>query len=104
LLGPDRSRQLRTDRGAFEAASGEKDAVTPLDIDTVRCVSLVDRAHVAVALPAYDLGSQLGAGAFGLVLAGRHRGLDAKTTANCLKSSSTYRTNRKIRVSSNNPE
>ncbi|OHV36762.1 serine/threonine protein kinase [Parafrankia soli] len=37
---------------------------------------IVDRARVAAALPGYELGGQLGAGAFGLVLAGRHRGLD----------------------------
>ncbi|WP_131792617.1 WD40 repeat domain-containing serine/threonine protein kinase, partial [Candidatus Protofrankia datiscae] len=37
---------------------------------------IVDRARVAAALPGYDLGGPLGQGAFGLVLAGRHRGLD----------------------------
>ncbi|WP_241255428.1 serine/threonine-protein kinase, partial [Candidatus Protofrankia californiensis] len=37
---------------------------------------LVDRAQVAAALPGYELGAGLGAGAFGLVLAGRHRRLN----------------------------
>ncbi|WP_322748134.1 MULTISPECIES: protein kinase domain-containing protein, partial [unclassified Frankia] len=37
---------------------------------------LVDRAQVAAGLPGYDLGAKLGAGAFGLVLAGRHRRLN----------------------------
>jgi WD40 repeat protein len=37
---------------------------------------IVDRERVAAALPGYELGAQLGAGAFGLVLAARHRGLD----------------------------
>ncbi|WP_131786701.1 serine/threonine-protein kinase, partial [Protofrankia symbiont of Coriaria ruscifolia] len=36
---------------------------------------LVDRARVAAALPGYELGDQIGAGAFGLVLAGWHRRL-----------------------------
>ncbi|MEX5708156.1 protein kinase [Parafrankia sp. FMc6] len=36
---------------------------------------IVDRAHVAAALPGYELGDQIGAGAFGLVLAGWHRRL-----------------------------
>jgi serine/threonine protein kinase/beta-lactam-binding protein with PASTA domain len=36
---------------------------------------LVDRDLVAGALPAIEIGDELGAGAFGLVLAGRHRGL-----------------------------
>ncbi|WP_232291762.1 serine/threonine-protein kinase [Frankia sp. QA3] len=31
---------------------------------------------MAAALPAYELGAELGSGSFGLVLAGRHRGLD----------------------------
>ncbi|MEX5638077.1 serine/threonine-protein kinase, partial [Parafrankia sp. FMc2] len=34
---------------------------------------LVDRERVAGALPGYTLGAELGAGAFGLVLAGEHR-------------------------------
>jgi serine/threonine-protein kinase len=36
---------------------------------------IVDRGRVAAALPGYMLGAQLGAGGFGLVLAGRHRRL-----------------------------
>jgi hypothetical protein len=36
---------------------------------------IVDRAQVAAALPGYELGNQLGAGGFGLVLAALHRGL-----------------------------
>src|SRR5262245_61895039 len=36
---------------------------------------IVDRARVAAALPGYKLGAQIGAGGFGLVLAGRHRRL-----------------------------
>ncbi|WP_239344823.1 MULTISPECIES: serine/threonine-protein kinase [unclassified Frankia] len=37
---------------------------------------IVDKAQVADALPGYDLGATLGAGGSGLVLAGRHRGLN----------------------------
>lgn len=37
---------------------------------------IVNEGLVAAALPGYELGAQLGAGAFGLVLAGRHRGLN----------------------------
>ncbi|WP_239396177.1 serine/threonine-protein kinase, partial [Frankia sp. CiP3] len=36
---------------------------------------IVNEGRVAAALPGYELGAQLGAGAFGLVLAGRHREL-----------------------------
>jgi serine/threonine protein kinase len=36
---------------------------------------IVDRARVAAALPGYELGAELGAGGYGLVLAARHRGL-----------------------------
>ncbi|ABW09709.1 serine/threonine protein kinase [Parafrankia sp. EAN1pec] len=36
---------------------------------------MIDRARVAAALPGYELGDQIGAGAFGLVLAGWHRNL-----------------------------
>ncbi|MBX6390680.1 MAG: serine/threonine protein kinase, partial [Frankia sp.] len=36
----------------------------------------IDLARVAAALPRYRLGAQLGAGSFGLVLAGRHEDLD----------------------------
>ncbi|MCK9897224.1 protein kinase, partial [Frankia sp. AgB32] len=34
---------------------------------------IIDRDRVAKVLPGYELGEQLGAGAFGLVLAGTHR-------------------------------
>src|SRR5262245_29896195 len=37
---------------------------------------IVDERQVARALPDYELGGQLGRGAFGLVVAGRHRELD----------------------------
>ncbi len=37
---------------------------------------IIDRLRVAEALPAYELGDELGVGSFGLVLAARHRGLD----------------------------
>lgn len=37
---------------------------------------IIDRGQLAAALPNYDLGGQLGAGYFGLVLAGRHRQLE----------------------------
>ncbi|WP_096336152.1 serine/threonine-protein kinase [Pseudofrankia asymbiotica] len=37
---------------------------------------IVDRESVAAALPAIEVGGRLGAGAFGLVLAGRHRRLN----------------------------
>ncbi|MBL7495814.1 serine/threonine protein kinase [Frankia sp. CNm7] len=36
---------------------------------------IFDEARVAAALPGYELGAQLGRGAFGVVLAGRHREL-----------------------------
>ncbi|OAA20129.1 serine/threonine protein kinase [Frankia sp. EI5c] len=36
---------------------------------------ILNEARLAAALPAYELGSQLGRGAFGVVLAGRHREL-----------------------------
>ncbi|MCK9903799.1 hypothetical protein CC117_08495 [Parafrankia colletiae] len=36
----------------------------------------IDPERVAAALPAYDLGPEVGSGAFGFVLEGRHRGLD----------------------------
>ncbi len=45
---------------------------------------LLDRAQVAAALPAYELGDPLGSGAFGLVLAGRHRGLDRNVAVKVL--------------------
>jgi len=34
-----------------------------------------EREQIAATLPGYELGARLGRGAFGLVLAGRHRGL-----------------------------
>ncbi|WP_250286942.1 MULTISPECIES: serine/threonine-protein kinase [unclassified Frankia] len=37
---------------------------------------IVDRARIGAALPAYELGTQLGTGAFGLVIEGRHRRLE----------------------------
>ncbi len=43
---------------------------------TASSLMLVNEGRVAAALPGYDLGDQLGAGAFGLVLAGRHRRLN----------------------------
>ncbi|MCK9929379.1 serine/threonine-protein kinase [Frankia sp. Mgl5] len=36
----------------------------------------IDRTRVATALPAYILGDELGAGSYGLILAGRHRDLE----------------------------
>ncbi|MBL7490820.1 protein kinase [Frankia sp. AgB1.9] len=39
-------------------------------------MTVVDRARVAAALPGYTIGEELGSGAFGVVLAGRHDGLD----------------------------
>ncbi|MEX5631710.1 serine/threonine-protein kinase [Parafrankia sp. FMc2] len=38
-------------------------------------IVIIDRAQVAAALTGYELGGQMGAGVFGLVLAGWHRGL-----------------------------
>jgi eukaryotic-like serine/threonine-protein kinase len=37
---------------------------------------IIDRSQLAAALPGYELRDQLGVGHFGLVLAGRHRGLE----------------------------
>jgi serine/threonine-protein kinase len=37
---------------------------------------IVDRARIEEALPGYELGAELGRGAFGLVIAARHRQLD----------------------------
>jgi WD40 repeat protein len=37
---------------------------------------IVDRGQIAAALPGYELGAKLGSGAFGLVLAARHRELN----------------------------
>ncbi|WP_346434320.1 serine/threonine-protein kinase [Candidatus Protofrankia californiensis] len=45
---------------------------------------IVDRAQVAAALPGYELGAQLGAGAYGLVLAGRHRRLNRQVAIKVL--------------------
>src|SRR5689334_5615398 len=36
---------------------------------------IVDRARIEEALPGYELGAELGRGAFGLVIAARHRQL-----------------------------
>ncbi|WP_250282691.1 MULTISPECIES: protein kinase domain-containing protein [unclassified Frankia] len=45
---------------------------------------LIDRARVTAALPVYELGAELGAGNFGLVLAGRHRRLDREVAVKIL--------------------
>ncbi len=45
---------------------------------------IVNEAQVSAALPGYDLGAKLGAGAFGLVLAGRHRGLNRQVAIKIL--------------------
>ncbi|WP_239397010.1 serine/threonine-protein kinase, partial [Frankia sp. CiP3] len=37
---------------------------------------IVDRGRIVAALPGYEIGGDLGAGAFGLVVAGRHRTLN----------------------------
>jgi len=48
---------------------------------------LVDRERIAAALPAYDLGAELGAGGYGLVLAAHHRGLDRPAAVKILNAS-----------------
>ncbi|WP_322762989.1 serine/threonine-protein kinase, partial [Frankia sp. Cr2] len=45
---------------------------------------IVNEAQLSAALPGYDLGAKLGAGAFGLVLAGRHRGLNRQVAIKIL--------------------
>ncbi len=45
---------------------------------------IVNEAQVSAALPGYDLGAKLGAGAFGLVLAGRHCGLNRQVAIKIL--------------------
>ncbi|MCK9904751.1 protein kinase [Frankia sp. Cpl3] len=45
---------------------------------------IIDRAQVAAALTGYELGGQIGAGAFGLVLAGRHRSLQREVAIKVL--------------------
>ncbi|OHV29722.1 MULTISPECIES: protein kinase domain-containing protein [Pseudofrankia] len=49
---------------------------------------IVDRAAVAAALPGIEIGGQVGAGAFGLVLAGRHRALNRDVAVKVLPASS----------------
>jgi serine/threonine-protein kinase len=45
--------------------------------------------RVANELPAYELGDELGTGAFGLVLTGRHRGLDRDVAIKVLSAAHT---------------
>ncbi|CUU60699.1 WD domain-containing protein, G-beta repeat-containing protein [Parafrankia irregularis] len=45
---------------------------------------LFDRARVAATLPGYDLGNEIGAGSFGLVLAGWHRNLQREVAIKVL--------------------
>ncbi|KPM54356.1 hypothetical protein ACG83_20690 [Frankia sp. R43] len=47
---------------------------------------LLDQARVAAALPGYDLGNEIGAGSFGLVLAGWHRNLQREVAIKVLAS------------------
>ncbi|WP_018504986.1 protein kinase domain-containing protein [Parafrankia discariae] len=49
---------------------------------------IVDRARVAALLPGYELGVELGVGAYGLVLAGRHRGLNRPVAIKVLSAGS----------------
>ncbi|WP_256788433.1 WD40 repeat domain-containing serine/threonine protein kinase [Frankia sp. AvcI1] len=51
---------------------------------------IVDRDQVAAALPGYRIGERLGAGAFGLVLAGRHRRLKRPVAIKILPGGSEY--------------
>lgn len=48
---------------------------------------IVNEGRVAAALPGYELGGELGSGTFGLVLAGRHRGLDRPVAIKVLAAS-----------------
>jgi serine/threonine protein kinase len=50
---------------------------------------IVDRAQVAAALPGYELGKQVGAGAFGLVLSGWHRRLQRDVAIKVLPAGGT---------------
>uniref|UniRef100_UPI001EF6EE82 serine/threonine-protein kinase n=1 Tax=Frankia sp. CIT1 TaxID=2880974 RepID=UPI001EF6EE82 len=50
---------------------------------------IVNEARIAAALPGYDLGTTLGAGAFGLVLAGRHRQLNRPVAIKILAAGTT---------------
>ncbi|MCK9929380.1 protein kinase [Frankia sp. Mgl5] len=47
-------------------------------------MAVVDRGRVAAALPGYTIGSELGAGAFGLVLAAHHQELDRRVAVKVL--------------------
>lgn len=51
----------------------------------------LDRARVAAALPGYDLGDEIGAGSFGLVLAGWHRGLQREVAIKVLPAGGPHR-------------
>ncbi|WP_026310909.1 WD40 repeat domain-containing serine/threonine protein kinase [Parafrankia elaeagni] len=51
----------------------------------------LDRARVAAALPGYDLGDEIGAGSFGLVLAGWHRGLQREVAIKVLAAGGPHR-------------
>ncbi|MEX5633242.1 WD40 repeat domain-containing serine/threonine protein kinase [Parafrankia sp. FMc2] len=51
----------------------------------------LDRARVAAALPGYDLGDEIGAGSFGLVLAGWHRSLQREVAIKVLAAGGPHR-------------
>ncbi|MBX6391556.1 MAG: serine/threonine protein kinase, partial [Frankia sp.] len=46
---------------------------------------IIDRGRVAAALPDYELGDELGQGAYGLVLGGHHRGLGREVAIKVLR-------------------